>query len=96
MAKYGINPEGVESLRQLANDMSTINDDIEENGRTLKATVSGIGDGLGIYEDEILDLVADVNNAQEKGRESVNQLTQKVNSLATEIEGLVSMGLGSK
>lgn len=94
MAKYGINPEGVESLRQLATDMSTINDDIEENGRTLKTTVSGIGDGLGIYEDEIFDLVTNVNSAQEKGRESVNQLTQKVNRLATEIEGLVNMGLG--
>ena len=93
MAKYGINPEGVESLRQLATDMSTINDDIEENGRTLKAAVSGISDGLGIYEDEILDLVTNVNSSQEKGRESVNQLTQKVESLATEIEGLVSMGL---
>ena len=93
MAKYGINPEGVESLRQLATDMSTINDDIEENGRTLKAAVSGIGDGLGIYEDEILDLVTNVNSSQEKGRESINQLTQKVESLATEIEGLVSMGL---
>ena len=96
MAKYGISAEGVSALTQLASDMSTINDDIEENGRTLKTTVSGIGDGLGIYEDEILDLVTNVNNAQEKGRESVNHLTQKVNSLASEIEGLISMGLGSK
>lgn len=94
MAKYGISAEGVSALNQLATDMSTINDDIEENGRTLKSKVASIGDGLGVYEDEILDLVADVNNAQEKGRESVNQLTQKVKSLASDIQGLVSMGLG--
>ncbi len=94
MAKYGISAEGVSALNQLASDMSTINDDIEESGRTLKSKISGIGDGLGVYEDEILDLVSDVNNAQEKGRESVNQLTQKVKSLANEIQGLVSMGLG--
>ena len=94
MAKYGISAEGVSALTQLASDMSTINDDIEENGRTLKDAVASIGDGLGVYEDEILDLVSDVNNAQEKGRESVNLLTQKVKSLASEIQGLVSMGLG--
>lgn len=94
MAKYGISAEGVSALNQLATDMSTINDDIEENGRTLKSKVASIGDGLGVYEDEILDLVSEVNNAQEKGRESVNQLTQKVKSLASDIQGLVSMGLG--
>lgn len=94
MAKYGISAEGVSALNQLASDMSTINDDIEESGRTLKSKISGIGDGLGVYGDEILDLVSDVNNAQEKGRESVNQLTQKIKSLANEIQGLVSMGLG--
>lgn len=94
MAKYGISSEGVTSLNQLAQDMSTINNDIEESGRSLKSKISGIGDGLGVYEDEILDIVSDVNNAQEKGRESVELLTQKVKSLANEVQGLVNMGLG--
>lgn len=94
MAKYGISPEGVSALTQLATDMSTINNDIEENGRALKAVVASLGEDLGLYEDEILDLISEVNKAQEKGRESVNLLTQKVKSLASDIQGLVSMGIG--
>lgn len=33
MAKYGINQEGVESLNQLANDLGSINNEIEEDGK---------------------------------------------------------------
>lgn len=92
MAKYGISPEGVSALTQLASDMSTINDDIEENGRTLKAAVASLGEDLGLYEEEILDLISEVNKAQEKGRESVELLTQKVKTLASNVQNLINLG----
>lgn len=92
MAKYGISPEGVSALTQLAADMSTINDDIEENGRTLKAAVASLGEDLGLYEEEILDLISEVNKAQEKGRESVELLTQKVKTLASNVQNLINLG----
>ena len=94
MAQYGINKEGVDSLNQLAQDMSTINDDILENGKKLKATIVGLGDGLGVYESQILDLVDNVNTTQEKGRESVEQLTASVKKLAQTVQDLLSAGLG--
>lgn len=94
MARYGINKEGVESLNQLANDLSSINNDIEEDGKKLKSTVSSLGDNLGIYEDQILELIEKVNSAQQKGRESIQSLSSKVRKMATDAEALVNAGLG--
>lgn len=94
MAKYGINKEGVASLNQLANDLSSINKDIEDDGKKLKTTVSGLADNLGIYEDQINELINKVNAEQQKGRESIQQLSGKVKKMATDAEALVNAGLG--
>ena len=95
MAKYGISNEGVQSLNQLASDMSKLNDDIEKAGKTLKSTVNGYGDGLGVYEEQITELVDSVNAAQESGRESVEQLTASIKKLAQNVQDLVGAGFGS-
>ena len=94
MAKYGISQEGVSALNQLASDMMNINNDIEECGRTLKTTVSGLSDGLGVYEEEIIDLVDEVNNVQERGREPLIQLSVKAKDMANRVAELVGAGLG--
>ncbi len=94
MAKYGISQEGVSALNQLASDMMNINNDIEECGRTLKTTVSGLSDGLGVYEEQIIDLVDEVNNVQERGREPLIQLSVKAKDMANRVSELVSSGLG--
>ena len=57
MAVYGISKEGADALKQLATDMSTLNNDIQECGQKLTAKVSGLGEGLGIYEEQILELI---------------------------------------
>ncbi len=93
MAFYGISKEGVNDLKQLAADMSTLNNDIQECGRKLAGQVNALGEGLGIYEDQILELVAGVNQAQEKGRECVEQLVVKVRKLADDVEAMVQAGL---
>lgn len=94
MAKYGINKEGVDSLNQLANDLGNVNNDIEDDGKILKNTVSSLGDNLGIYEDQILEVIEGVNGAQQKGRESIQQLSAKIKKMASDAEALVSAGLG--
>lgn len=94
MAKYGINKEGVTALNQLANDLGTINKDIEDDGKKLKQTVSSLGDNLGIYGDKILELIESVNQTQLKGRESVEHLSGKVKKMAIDAEALVNAGLG--
>lgn len=94
MAKYGISQEGVDALNQLAQDMMNINNDIEQSGRNLKGQVSGLSDGLGVYEDEIIELVDEVNNAQEKGRESLIKLSTKAKELANQVSELLNSGIG--
>lgn len=94
MAKYGINKEGVDSLNQLANDLGNVNNDIEDDGKKLKNTVSSLGENLGIYEDQILEVIESVNGAQQKGRESIQQLSAKIKKMASDAEALVSAGLG--
>ena len=93
MAVYGTSKEGADALKQLATDMSTLNNDIQECGQKLTAKVSGLGEGLGIYEEQILELIAGVNQTQEKGRESVEMLTTKVKKMAADVEAMVSAGL---
>ena len=94
MAKYGINKEGVVALNQLAKDLGSINKDIEDEGKKLKTTVSSLGDDLGIYDEQILELIENVNKAQQKGRDSIQQLSVKVKKMASDAEALVSAGLG--
>ena len=93
MAVYGISEQGVQSLRKLAEDMCHLNDDIQENGEKLEKDINGLGNSLGIYEEEILELVGRVNRTQETGRESVEELAAKINKLAEEVEALVGAGL---
>lgn len=94
MAKYGINKEGVDALNQLANDLGNINKDIEDDGKKLKTTVSSLSDNLGIYEDQILEVIENVNKAQQKGRDSIQQLGVKIKKMASDADALVSAGLG--
>lgn len=92
MAKYDISREGADSLKQLAADMSTLNHDIQECGRRLTSKVNSLGEGLGIYEDEILALITGVNQAQNKGRESVELLASKIKKMADDVAAMVQAG----
>ena len=68
MAVYGISKEGANALKQLATDMSNLNNDIQECGKKLTAKIGGLGEGLGIYESQILELVAGVNQSRQLGQ----------------------------
>lgn len=92
MAKFGINQEGVDSLNQLAKDLSTVNNDIEDNGKKLKSVVTSLGDDLGIYEEPILDVIDSVDNSQKKGRESIETLSNKVKKTASDVQNLINAG----
>ena len=59
----------------------------------MSASVSGLSEGLGVYEEQIQELIAKVNAEQAKGRESVQTLTTKINKLAADVEALVGSGL---
>ena len=92
MPKYGISPEGVSALNQLAKDIGAINNEIEESGTLLTSKISSIGDRQGVYEEEIVEVVSAVNATQEKGRDSAELLSGKVSDMATNVESLLNAG----
>lgn len=93
MARYGISKEGADSMRNLANSLRRGTDDIREGGNNLRSEIAGIGEGLGVYEEQILELVTEINLAQTKGQQAVETLITKANNKAADIDSLVSAGL---
>ena len=93
MARYGISKEGADSMRNLAGSLRRGTEDIQEGGNTLRSSIASMGEELGIYEEEILEVVAEINLAQNKGHQAIETLITKANKKAAEIDALVSAGL---
>jgi len=93
MAIYSISKEGVAAFEQLAKDLTKLNSDIEACGTTLTTTVTALGENLGVFEEKIIELIYKINNTQEKGRESIELLVQKVSHKANDINELLNQGL---
>lgn len=92
MARYGISPEGVAALQQLASDLTNVSGNIEMSGRLLTSQIGGLS-GLGVFGSEILELVHDVNAVQERGREALLELAGKSRDLASRVSELISSGI---
>lgn len=93
MARYGISQEGADSLRNLAQELRTINDEIQESGNELISSISGVSDGLGVFEDAIIDMASRVNAVQSKGRGATETLIDRLTKQAGVIDDLISSGL---
>ena len=95
MAKYAISKEGVEALNQLANDLLINANNILEMNQKLEQITSSLYDNLGIYGDEIISIIHQNRNTLNNNREDIISLAQRVKKQASDVETLVSMGLGS-
>ena len=94
MARYAISAEGAASMRALAKQLYTEANSILESSATLEAKVSAVGDGLGIYEAEILGIVQQSRNTLKVNRDDILDLAQRVLQKADEIDELVSLSWG--
>lgn len=94
MARYAISAEGAASMRALAKQLYTEANSILESSATLEAKVSAVGDGLGIYESEILGIVQQSRNTLKANRDEILDLAQRVLQKADEIDELVSLSWG--
>lgn len=94
MARYAISAEGAASMRALAKQLYTEANSILEASATLEAKVSAVGDGLGIYESEILGIVQQSRNTLKANRDDILNLAQRVLQKADEIDELVSLNWG--
>lgn len=94
VAKYAISKEGVEALNQLANDLLINANNIVETNQKLEQITSSLYDNLGIYGDEIVSIVQQTKNALNNNKEEIIGLANRVKKQASEIESLMSMGIG--
>lgn len=92
MAKYAISAEGSEGLRLLAQKALGYSSAIEEAGETLKKGISGLN-GLGIYEERIIEVVNEVDMARMGGSEAVENVAKVLTDKANDIDELVNAGL---
>ena len=93
MAKYPISNEGAQAFRQLGQKLTAQCQEIESHGRSLKSTISGLGD-LGKYKNEIDQIVDEIDQANKRGRDSVEQLSGKLSNLASRVESVLNKKLG--
>ena len=92
MAKYAVSPEGAESLRDLSARVNGYIEGIREAGDTLKNGISGLS-GLGLFEDKILEVVAEIERLQNQGEQAVQTVSDKLTNKADEIEAILNSGL---
>ena len=94
MARYAISAEGASSMRALAKQLYTAANSILEASAALEAKISASGDGLGIYESEILGIVQQSRNTLKENRDDILNLAQRVIQKANEIDEFVSLSWG--
>ena len=91
MARYAISSEGSASMRALAKQLYTEANSILESSSILESKVSEVGNGLGIYESEILSIIQKGRNTLKENRDDILNLAQRVLQKAREIDELVSL-----
>lgn len=91
MARYAISAEGAASMRALAKQLCTEANAILEASAVLEARISAVGDGLGIYESEIMGIVRQNRTILKVNREDILNLAQRVQQKAEEINELVTL-----
>ena len=93
MAKYAISEEGVSQLQKLSKGLIGDTENIYEAGILLKNNISSLGESLGMYENEILDIVNHNQITLQSNREIFNQLANSINKLADDICCLMGLPL---
>lgn len=93
MARYAISAEGAASMRALAKQLYIEANAILESSTTLETKISAVGDGLGIFETEILGIIQQGRNTLKANRDDILDLAQRVLQKADEID-MLALSLG--
>lgn len=91
VARFAINAEGAASMRALAQQLNTEANSIFEASTILESAIVAIGDGLGIYEPEILEIVLQSRNTLKANRDDILDLAQRVLQKADEIDEMIPL-----
>lgn len=91
MARYDITPKGAEALRNLSRDLLKCTNDMLEQDQMLKRKIHSLENDLGIYSDEITEIV-DMNvQGLKSGRDDIVRLAELLNKQADEVLLLCSL-----
>lgn len=90
MAKYPISPEGVTELEKLSADLLKHEAEVDESGKTLLLTISNLSEGLGVYYDDINDIVRITQQALYGAKEALYKLSIQLKSQSEIIAGLLA------
>lgn len=93
MAKYAISEEGVSELQKLSKSIISDTEKIYEAGIMLKNSMSSLGKGLGIYENEIIDLVNQNQITLQTNRDTFKELSDSIAKKADEICSLIGFSI---
>lgn len=91
MAKYAISQEGAAELQKLSKSLITNTENIFEAGVSLKNSLSSCGEGLGLYEDEILTMVNHNQTVLQTNRDTFKVLSDTLAKKADDICGLLGL-----
>lgn len=93
-ARFAISQEGAASLKVLAKGLLTSANSIIESSAALERCTTGLSDGLGIYSDEIINIITRNRITLQMNRDDIIGLAKKISDKANDILGLLDLGLG--
>lgn len=94
MAKFAISVEGAHSMKDLASGLLQCTNAINDLNAGLVKRIVAIENGLGIYGEDINNIVIQSNLKINEVQDSINFLAQRINQKSDEILALLGLGEG--
>lgn len=85
--------EGAEALREFAESMPFAIANISEATETLRKQYDAVAEGLGVKQDDFLEILECVKAAQEKATEALEYLPAELKKTADDIDEYIDMPL---
>ena len=88
MAKYAISPEGSAAMKSLAQSLLMSANGIIEASTSLFQKTSALSDGLGLYEEEILQIISKNKSVLVTNKDAIVSLATAAKQMSENIETL--------
>ena len=91
MSKYAISPEGADAMEALSQSLLLGASGILKASSALQQKYSSLSDGLGVYGEEIHDIIQQNINAVKEHKDAITALAQAAKQKSDEIKSLFSL-----
>ena len=90
--RLSISTESVSALREFANSMPKVMDNIEGSTENLLYIFKAVSETVGPHEQQLLELLQTVKSAQEKSIDAIRELPYMLNSTADKMASYIGHG----